>query len=240
MGDNMFTRSKEKDVPIVNKLPSANPFDPKIIKKCIYDTLLEGWPQKRVRTGMFVIESFWKNGSLNRFDIDGQNVTDLIDKMNTETALEKLLINSKRFRRNYSGKIKLTIKIKDGDVTSLYNEDGNFIPFSPDEIDKYVENIIPEGWPQKRLDNGLFVIECFMKHGEIKKIDIDQQDLIEVNISKLEKDFEDLLTASKRFRRNYTGRMKLTVKKKNNKIISIYKEEGNFIITELTNNNGRY
>ena len=236
----MFTRSKEKEIPpIVNKL-SPNPFDPKIIKKCIYDILLEGWPQKRVKTGMFVIESFWKNGSLNRFDIDGQNVTDHIDKMDTETALEQLLINSKRFRRNYSGKIKLTVKIKDGEIISLYKEDGNYMPFNPDDIDKYVENIIPEGWPQKRLNNGLFVIEIFMKHGEIKKIDIDQQDLTEVNVSKLEKDFEDLLTASKRFRRNYTGRMKLTVKKKNDKIISIYKEESNFIITEPTTNNGRY
>ena len=235
----MFTRSKEKDIPIATK-PAPNPFDPRVIKKCVYEMLPEGWPQKRLKTGVFIIESFWKNGSLNRIDVDGQNVSDHIERMDVETALETLLVNSKRFRRNYTGKIKLTVKIKDEVIISLYKEDGNFMPFDPKTIQEQVYAILPDEYPQKRLENGLFVIEIFWKHGEVKKIDVDQQNITDViNIEKTGKSLEVLLTSSNRFRRNYTGRMKFTVKTKSKEIVSIYKEEGNFIITESTINHGR-
>lgn len=107
------------------------PFDSALIKQCIFKIVPKEYPQTRIVDGAFVVESYWKHGELKRVDIDQQNVTDIVDLMNVETAFETMLINAKRFRRNFTGKLKLTVKMKNKEIESLYRDEGNFIINKP-------------------------------------------------------------------------------------------------------------
>lgn len=128
----MFPGTEKKvQPPHKTDRPQQKLFDQKLIKNCIYKLIPEGFPQERLENGVFVIKSHWKSGDLKRIDIDKQNITDKIDKLTAETAFETLLTNSKRFRYNFSGKIDLTITVKDKELESLYWEPGNFIINKP-------------------------------------------------------------------------------------------------------------
>ena len=107
------------------------PFDSKLIKQCIFRIVPKDYLQTRFTDGVFVVESYWKHGELKRVDIDQQNITDVVDLLDVETAFETMLINAKRFRRNFTGKLKLTVKMKNKEIESLYRDEGNFIINKP-------------------------------------------------------------------------------------------------------------
>lgn len=112
------------------------PFDGDLIKQCIFKIVPKDYPQTRIIDGAFVVESYWKHGELKRVDIDQQNVTDIVDLMDVETAFETILTNAKRYRRNFTGKLKLTVKMKNKEIESLYRDEGNFIINKPYYQDK--------------------------------------------------------------------------------------------------------
>jgi hypothetical protein len=125
----IFKQNSSKETRQEKTTSSQQPrlFDPKLISQCLFKIIPKDYPQTRITDGVFTVDSFWKHGQLKRVDVDQQNITDIVDLLSVETAFEDMLTNAKRFRRNFTGKLKLTVKLKNKEIESLYRDEGNFI-----------------------------------------------------------------------------------------------------------------
>lgn len=99
------------------------------------------------------------------------------------------------------------------------------------EIKKRIFAIIPRGYPQHNYKEGQFRFDTFWKKGELKKVDLDGEEISKrVNMPVVQDNFEKILLNGKRFRQHFTGRQEFTVTLLHGEINKLYWREGNYII----------
>lgn len=96
-----------------------------------------------------------------------------------------------------------------------------------------LKKLIPEGFEQRRMANGRFVLSTKWAKGELKRIALDTNDISEkLNLNKVQEDVEKILKTAKRFRHNYKGKIEFVVTIEESQIVSLYCSFGNYIITK--------
>lgn len=105
------------------------------------------------------------------------------------------------------------------------------IKFNKAKVIENIISIIPAGFPQKRLKDGMYRFNTYWKHGELKKVELDQEDISKkLNLNEVQGKIEEILKMASKFRFNFTGRVDLNINIKDSQIQSVYRIEANFII----------
>jgi hypothetical protein len=101
------------------------PFDLGKIKAEVYSLIPNNFPQKQFTEGTVIIRSYWKKGTLTKMELDNLDITGRIRKEEVQTTFENILKRGKRFRHEYTGKLSLTLTIRESDIREIYYEAGN-------------------------------------------------------------------------------------------------------------------
>lgn len=102
-------------------------FDAEFVKKEIRKLIPEGFEQERMENGRFISETKWKAGVLKKVMIDEQDVTAKIDQAKVAGAIINVLKMSNKFRRFYTGTIKFTVTIENGEIAAIHFLSGSWI-----------------------------------------------------------------------------------------------------------------
>lgn len=108
------------------------------------------------------------------------------------------------------------------------------IKFNAETVKETIlKKIIPDGFEQRRMQHGRFVIETKWKHGFIKKILVDDTDITN-KVVQAQSKVELILKMSKKFRTNYTGTISFICTIEGFKLDSLYVNLGSYILTKFS------
>src|SRR4030042_2219406 len=105
-------------------------YDPKLVDEIVTDDLLpQGYPQRRMKDGKYVVETKWSKGLLKRVNLDGEEITQKINKVDYFEAIDELLKMSRKLKylKYFTGTIILPVIIKNGKPATVYVSIGSFI-----------------------------------------------------------------------------------------------------------------
>lgn len=218
---------------------TAPKFDIDAVKQNLQSLVPNGFPQLRMQNGTYDIMSYWEKGELNRLDIDTQNIGDLIGIKTAQDFIKNILVLSKRYRHKFTGHLKLSVKVENGEIISLYKEDSRHLNNSMPELNK----IIPASYtpnPFLDLKNGLFSISTRWKGGDMKEAIVDTKLVKEDLLIDIETGIELLAQKIRCNRKFFSGRRSFVIRMKGGNIKTVIYSEGNFIINKRTTNNKKY
>jgi hypothetical protein len=107
-----------------------------------------------------------------------------------------------------------------------------FTKFSPDFIKQTINDLIPDGFAQKRISEGTFQIETFFKKGLLTKFQIDNQDLSSKINQKTTQKIESILKMAGKLRFKFTGKVQFIITRRQG-LTNLYRMESNFILKEI-------
>lgn len=113
-------------------------------------------------------------------------------------------------------------------------QQGAEIKFNAETVKETIlKKIIPEGFEQRRMQHGRFVIETKWKHGIIKKVLLDETDITS-KCPSIQIKTELILKMAKKFRTNYTGTISFICTIEGFKMDSLYVNMGSYILTKFS------
>lgn len=89
-----------------------------------------------------------------------------------------------------------------------------------------IAQLIPKGYPQKKMTAGTYNIRSVWKIGKLKRVDLDEQNISDIlGLKHSEEMLKAILINSRRLREKFTGHLELSAKLEEGKIISLYKKD---------------